>query len=769
MCWNTIKVRFRNACQAVLVMLALSTGSYAAPARMSDTRPNILLAVSDDQSWLHTGASGDLLVKTPAFDRIAGEGVQFTNAYCAAPSCGPSRSAILTGQAIWRLEQAGNIHSTLPSKFEVYTDLLEEAGYFVGSTSKAWGPGRLEPGGRTRNPAGERFSDFDNFLGQIPEGQPFCFWLGSSDPHRPYKLGSGLASGKDLRKVKVPPNLPDVELVRSDILDYYVEIERFDATLARAIASLEKSGRLKNTLVVVTSDNGMPFPRAKASLYDFGTRMPMAVCWPSKIPGGRTIHDFVSLAGLAPTFLEAAGLRPPRSMTARSLMNILSSTSSGQVDQSRDRVFTAMERHDGCRKGGKGFPCRAMRTHDYLYIYNYEPSRWPSGDPNPQNCARAIPYGEIDSSPTKTFMMTSRALDGVARLAQLAFNRRTASELYDLRKDPGQLNNVAYQAEYSEITDRLHTQLMSYLRETGDPRALAKSALWDYYPYYGRKVTEGWSVDPVPDSHESAAGGSFHFVPETNGRRQLWINSPDGALRWRLRVPERVFCDEVVLVGHDIQRVFTPVQWSRSDRGVLSYTRTNNEDLNRTVRNEIGYSVRIAPKLYGADITLTFQNNGERALHNVVGHVCLSHLSTRFRDPHYDRTYIRREGSFLNLVETDRGSDPIRAHYLVRGYSAIRVFDNRKNRFWGPLSREEADDGLILTQSVDGTQLAALWFSPASELFQNSDEPNMCIHSDPFFGDIEPGQSKSVDGKLIVFTGSLEQFEKKPFWPIRSE
>ena len=182
MCWNTIKVRFRIACQAVLVMLALSTGSFAAPARTNDTRPNILLAISDDQSWLHTGAAGDPVVKTPAFDRIASEGVQFTNAYCAAPSCGPSRSAILTGQAIWRLEQAGNIHSTLASKFEVYTDLLEEAGYFVGSTSKAWGPGRLEPGGRTRNPAGERFSDFDNFLGQIPQGQPFCFWLGSSDP-----------------------------------------------------------------------------------------------------------------------------------------------------------------------------------------------------------------------------------------------------------------------------------------------------------------------------------------------------------------------------------------------------------------------------------------------------------------------------------------------------------------------------------------------------------------------------------------------------------
>ena len=160
------------------------------------SRPNILLAISDDQSWLHAGAYGDPVVQTPAFDRIAREGVLLTHAFCAAPTCGPSRSAILTGQPIWRLEEGGNIHSTLPSKFEVYTELLEEAGYVVGYTRKGWSPGRLEPGGRTRNPAGKRFDEFDTFLRRVPAGQPFCFWLGSFDPHRPYKLGSGRAAGK---------------------------------------------------------------------------------------------------------------------------------------------------------------------------------------------------------------------------------------------------------------------------------------------------------------------------------------------------------------------------------------------------------------------------------------------------------------------------------------------------------------------------------------------------------------------------------------------
>ena len=121
-------------------------------------RPNILFCISDDQSYAHTGANGEPQVQTPAFDRIAREGIRFTGAFCDAPTCGPSRSAILTGQHIWRLEEAGNIHSTLPAKFTTYTELLQDAGYAVGFTGKGWSPGRLEPGGRTINPAGAEFS-----------------------------------------------------------------------------------------------------------------------------------------------------------------------------------------------------------------------------------------------------------------------------------------------------------------------------------------------------------------------------------------------------------------------------------------------------------------------------------------------------------------------------------------------------------------------------------------------------------------------------------
>ncbi|MEM9015479.1 MAG: sulfatase, partial [Verrucomicrobiota bacterium] len=490
-----------------------STEALPSPSPTPGQRPNILFCISDDQSYAHTGANGDPVVKTPGFDRIAKEGLRFVHAFCDAPTCGPSRSAILTGQPIWRLEEAGNIHSTLPAKFATYTELLADAGYATGYTGKAWSPGRLEAGGRSQNPAGPEFSsktltppfkairntdyagNFADFLDQVPEDAPFCFWLGTSEPHRGYEKGAGELTGKDPDKVIVPPFFPDNEIVRSDFLDYFVEIEHSDSAVLRAIEMLEESGQLDNTIVVVTSDHGMPFPRAKASLYDAGTRVPLAIRWPGGITNpGRVVEGFVNLSDLAPTFLEAAGLEPPEMMTARSLLDLFED----QPNKDRDAAYIAMERHDGCRKGGKGYPCRAIRTEDYLYIHNFEPTRWPSGSPDASVCARAIPYGEIDTAPTKTFLMQNRDQHGVAKLAELAFGMRPAEELYDLKNDPHQMVNLAGSVEAAEIQATMRKRLFDHLEETADPRVVGGTVDWDYYPYYGRMKNEDWKVDPKP-------------------------------------------------------------------------------------------------------------------------------------------------------------------------------------------------------------------------------------------------------------------------------
>ncbi len=464
----------------------LAAGLFPAIKRSRELRPNLLVAIADDWSWPHAGIAGAKGLKTPNFDRLASEGVMFKNTFVSAPSCSPSRAALLTGQYHWRLEEGGDLWGTLPAKFDVYPDLLENAGYCVGLKGKGWGPGRHEPGGRKRNAAGPTVESFKDFLGTRAEGQPFCFWFGSADPHRPYDLNSGVQGGLKPSEVEVPSCLPDCDEIRRDICDYYWEVQRFDRQVGELIADLKAAGELDNTIVVMTSDNGLPFPRCKSNLYDGGTRVPLVIRWPERIKAGRVVDDFVHLSDLAPTFLEACGLRPRSDMTGKSLMDLLTSTKSGQIDRRRDKTFTGKERHAWVRANGLGYPTRAVRTTDFLYIRNFLPDRWPAGDPDPvPDSDPPRIYGDIDESPSKQYMMAHSKDPQVRPLFELAFGKRPAEELYDLRKDPGQLKNVAEQAEYQAEKKRLSDLLMGELSRTKDPRVIGGADLFDKYPYYG--------------------------------------------------------------------------------------------------------------------------------------------------------------------------------------------------------------------------------------------------------------------------------------------
>ena len=336
-----------------------------------------MLAIADDWSFPHASAYGDRTVRTPNFDRVAREGARFTHAFAAAPSCSPSRAALLTGQAVHRLQEGGNLWGTLPSAYAVYPDLLERAGYAVGFTGKGWGPGQFEAGGRTRNPAGPQFKGFDDFMQRRPAGTPFCFWFGSSDPHRPDEPGAGATTSDAAGKIQLPEFLPDTPEVRSDLLDYYYEVERFDRDLGLILAALERAGELDNTIVIVTSDNGLPFPRAKATVYDGGVRQPLAIRWPGVARPGATIDALVSLTDIAPTLLEGAGVAAVSTMTGRTLAPLLR----GEAQAGRDQVFLERERHANVRRGDLSYPVRAVRTNDYLYVRNFRPDRWPAGDP----------------------------------------------------------------------------------------------------------------------------------------------------------------------------------------------------------------------------------------------------------------------------------------------------------------------------------------------------------------------------------------------------
>jgi N-sulfoglucosamine sulfohydrolase len=476
--------------------------------RDSARRPNILLAISDDQSHLHAGAYGSRFVRTPAFDRVAREGVLFRNAFAPSPGCSPTRAALLTGRHIWQIEQAGTHASSFPARYLAFPDLLEQAGYFAGYTAKGWGPGRWQDE-RPRNPAGTPFSDivtdppyegiskidyaanFEAFLTQRPPDRPFVFWYGGQEPHRVFHKGAGLNEGKSLEEAEVPPFLPDTPEIRADLLDYAVEIEWFDKHLGRMLAALEQAGELDNTLIIVTSDNGMAFPRAKANLYEFGIHMPLAVRWGARAPAGRTVDDLVGFVDLTATILDVAGAQHPgpHLPSGRSIRNILESRKQGLVDPAREAVFGGRERHSSSRLDNLGYPGRYIRTVEYLYVRNFAPERWPAGDPQKyEENGRLGPmhggYHDIDACPTLDFLIEHQRDPVIGKYFHLAVDKRPAEELFDIRRDPGCLDNLAAKPEFEETRRSLSNRLEAYLRETGAPRATGNGDIFETYPRY---------------------------------------------------------------------------------------------------------------------------------------------------------------------------------------------------------------------------------------------------------------------------------------------
>lgn len=470
------------------------------------SRPNILFALADDAS--HMGIYGHRFVHTPNFDRVAKAGVLFANAFTTNPKCAPSRACILTGMHTWQLEEACNHQCIFPSKFKVYPDLLEEAGYAVGYTGKGWGPGDWQRGGFARNPAGPEYNEqfltppentgiskkdyaanFAQFLAQRPEGAPFCFWYGGHEPHRKYVEGEGLRAGKSLDDVDVPSYLPEDDIVRSDLLDYAYEIEWFDKQLGLMLDKLEEIGELENTLVIVTSDNGMSFPRVKGQMYEQDFHLPLAVCWLKEVPGGRRVEDLISFIDYAPTFLEVAGIPQHPQMGGRSLVSLLKSGQSGRVEPARSRVYMGKERHDLGRENDVGYPVRCLRTEQYLYVRNFTPDAWPAGNPE-------TGYTNVDDSPTKRFILSQHNA-GENYYYQLSFGKRPAEELYDITIDEECMNNLAYNEDYFDLKQKLWEELELKLRLTGDPRMFGQGHVFNEYEHVGKKGTskdKSWKI-----------------------------------------------------------------------------------------------------------------------------------------------------------------------------------------------------------------------------------------------------------------------------------
>jgi arylsulfatase A-like enzyme len=543
--WQAGALICRAFCVAMFVALvgcasAARARSEAQAGQQTEVRrPNILFVFADDWGQYSDAYADDAtrpwnrFARTPNFNRVAAEGVLFNNVFVNSPQCTPSRSALFTGQSFYRTGlaavQDGIWDFTNPS----FPMLLEAAGYHIGYTSKVWSPGtpRDAPfGGREHayEAAGRDFDDFSEFVsGEVERGgdarearavlygqvranfgtfladregdEPWLYWFGARNPHRTWVKGSGQALwgiDPDDLQGNMPPFLPDVHAVREDLSDYFGEIQAFDAMLGVLLEELESTGELENTIIVVSGDHGAPgFPHGKSNLYDFGTRTVLGVRWGDRVEAGRFVDDYVDLADLAPTLLDAAGVAVPSVMNARSLMPILLSDDSGQIDPERTWVVTGRERHVAtAREQNLPYPQRAIQTEDFLFIWNMRPDRWPAGSPENISSATApdveqleadtfVTHPDMDGGPTKAFLVTQRNSSDFSRFYDIAFAKRPQEELYDLRIDPHQMNNVADRDEYSRVQAELRDRLLAYLRETGDPRVQGDGTRFDRMPY----------------------------------------------------------------------------------------------------------------------------------------------------------------------------------------------------------------------------------------------------------------------------------------------
>lgn len=456
---------------------AIAAAISTAPATAHE-QPNIIVLMGDNWLYDHAGANGNDVVKTPTFDRICREGARFTNAYCPVPSCGPTRSSIATGRAAHQLEDVANHGGIFHGKFRCFVDALAVVGYHLGYSHKGWAPGIYEGYGRTTTPLGPKFRSFDEFLGERPEGRPLFFWVGINwTALHSWEEGSGKAAGIDPDAVEVPAYLPDVPVVREEITDYLASAQRVDEAFGEVVAKLEEMGELDNSIIIHASDNGWQMPHGLGNVYEAGTHVPLAVRWPGTVVPGLVLDDFVSLTDLAPTILEMAGLHPWPEMTGRSFVDILSGKP-GAVP--RDHVFLERERHADVRRGNLGYPIRAVRTKDYLYIRNLRPDRWPAGDPI---VFRSVgDYGDIDGTRTKVYMREHQDDPGVKELFRLSFKKRPREELYVLAEDPYEIDNVASRPEYAEIKAELSAKVDAWMEETGDPRVDPDNDVFDHYP-----------------------------------------------------------------------------------------------------------------------------------------------------------------------------------------------------------------------------------------------------------------------------------------------
>ncbi|MBD0401914.1 sulfatase [Flammeovirga sp. EKP202] len=493
----------------ILTVLTFSCSRINKPL---ENRPNILFCVADD-AGMFMSAYGSKFVNTPAFDKVAQNGLLFMNAYTPTPKSGPSRSIILTGRNTWQLEEGGGQSIFFPEKFTTYVETLNKHGYNVGFTGRGWESDENELRnessrlltGRSYNkykmiPPTKMISsdnyakNFEYFLSQQEDGKPWAFWYGSKEPQRGYTFRSGVEIGgkklSDIPSEEIYKFWPDNDTVRHDLLDYALEVEYSDYHLGLMLESLEKNNQLDNTIVIVTSDNGMPFPRVQGMGYERSTHLPLAVMWGKGITNpGRVINDYVSFADFAPTFLEVAGIDPSKTdmkkMTGKSLTDLLYSTKEGFVNEKRNFVLLGKERNNFHKVIPNDHPVRGIIMDGYLYLHNYSESFDESN-------INAVDLSG-DMSPTQSWIL--KAKNENDKYWKMTFGKNTRYELYDIKNDPDCINNLISLPLYKNRVAEMSSFMNEKLIEQNDPRMFGNEEVFERLPFSSLYIQNPFFLD----------------------------------------------------------------------------------------------------------------------------------------------------------------------------------------------------------------------------------------------------------------------------------
>ena len=451
-----------------VVSLLIHTSSAIAAYQSALNLPNILLILSDDHSAPYLGCYGNPDLKTPILDKMAAEGALFQRAYTTAPQCAPSRAGILSGRSTVDIRMT-RFSAPLPRDITIFPEVLRKNGYYTGicggrSYHLDGAKGRPAITTETFDKYNLRtfshrvdyvkqgkekdvLSLFQEFLSQVPAGKPFFTWVNFFDPHRVF---TATDYEPDPDKITLPTGFPDTELVRKDLAGHYGEIQRLDESVGLLLDELKKSGELNNTVIVFMGDNGAALFRGKGTLFETGLNVPLLVRFPGKVKAGSVYKELISGEDIAPTLLDFAGLNPLPEMTGKTFKPLIEG-----------------KKHDGHRyvfaeRGPHGSELPTSTVH-------FDLSRCVIGD-RYKLIYRAmwqLPYAPNDFV-TQPFWAELQQMSADGKLKEpwnsLYFSpQRPMFDLYDLEKDPHELENLAGKVEFAKIEEEFKEALQKWM------------------------------------------------------------------------------------------------------------------------------------------------------------------------------------------------------------------------------------------------------------------------------------------------------------------